>query len=80
MAKGENVYVFKTSEEELLDSISGLSQAKELFQGILIKTNIEGKGVEAAKELGEHIDTAISAMYILLDMLTPVKSAMSFNF
>ena len=48
------------SEEELENSIAGLSQLKPILQTQVMK------GIIDAAELGKHFDTAIDAMTMLL--------------
>lgn len=56
------------SEEELGDSIAGLSQLKPILQAQVIKGNGRNtkQGLIDATELGKHFDTAIDAMVMLL--------------
>ena len=51
------------SEEELENSIAGLSQLKPILQTQVINTK---QGLIDAAELGKHFDTAIDAMTMLL--------------
>lgn len=55
-------------QEDLEDSINGLSKLKPILQAQLIKSNGANKRQAAidVKELGKHFDTAIEAMTILL--------------
>ena len=53
------------SEEELENSIAGLSQLKPILQTQVIKGNTK-QGLIDAAELGKHFDTAIDAMTMLL--------------
>jgi len=55
-------------QEDLEDSINGLSQLKPILQARLIKSNGLNKRQAAigVKELGKHFDTAIEAMTMLL--------------
>ena len=55
-------------QEDLEDSINGLSQLKPILQAQLIKSNGANKRQAAidVKELGKHFDTAIEAMTMLL--------------
>lgn len=55
-------------QEDLEDSINGLSKLKPILQAQLIKSNGANKRQAAidVKELGKHFDTAIEAMIILL--------------
>ena len=56
------------SEEELENSIAGLSQLKPILQTQVIKGNGRNtkQGIIDAAELGKHFDTAIDAMTMLL--------------
>lgn len=56
------------SEEELENSIAGLSQLKPILQTQVIKENGRNtkQGLIDAAELGKHFDTAIDAMAMLL--------------
>lgn len=56
------------SEEELENSIAGLSQLKPILQTQVMKGNESStkQGLIDAAELGKHFDTAIDAMTMLL--------------
>lgn len=56
------------SEEELENSIAGLSQLKPILQTQVMKRNGRNtkQGLTDAAELGKHFDTAIDAMTMLL--------------
>lgn len=56
------------SEEELENSIAGLSQLKPILQTQVIKGNGRNikQGLIDAAELGKHFDTAIDAMTMIL--------------
>lgn len=56
------------SEEELENSIAGLSQLKPILQTQVMKGNERNtkQGLTDAAELGKHFDTAIDAMTMLL--------------
>ena len=56
------------SEEELENSIAGLSQLKPILQAQVMKGNGRNikQGLIDAAELGKHFDTAIDAMTMLL--------------
>lgn len=56
------------SEEELENSIDGLSQLKPILQAQVMKGNGRNtkQGLIDAAELEKHFDTAIDAMTILL--------------
>lgn len=55
-------------KEELKDSIAGLSQLKPILQAQVIRGNGMNKRQAEidSEELGNHFDTAITAMTILL--------------
>lgn len=56
------------SEEELENSIAGISQLKPILQTKVMKGNGRNikQGLIDAAELGKHFDTAIDAMTMLL--------------
>ena len=56
------------SEEELENSIAGLSQLKPILQTQAMTGNVRNtkQGLIDAAELGKHFDTAIDAMTMLL--------------
>ena len=56
------------SEEEIEDSIAGLSQIKPILQAQVMRGNGRNtkQGRIDAAELGKHFDTAIDAMTMLL--------------
>lgn len=56
------------SEEELENSIAGLSQLKPILQTQVMKENERNtkQGLIDAAELGKHFDTAIDAMTMIL--------------
>ena len=56
------------SEEELENSIAGLSQLKPILQTQVMKGNGRHtkQGLTDAAELGKHFDTAIDSMTMLL--------------
>ena len=56
------------SEEELENSIAGLSQLKPILQTQVMKENGRNtkQGLIDAAELGKHFDTVIDAMTMLL--------------
>lgn len=65
---GGDYVAIALKQEDLEDSINGLSQLKPILQAQLIKSNGANK-LQAAidvKELGKHFDTAIDAMTMLL--------------
>jgi len=65
---GGDYVAIGVKQEDLEDSINGLSQLKPILQAKLIKNNGTNKrqAVIDVKELGKHFDTAIEAMTILL--------------
>ena len=65
---GGDYVAIGVKQEDLENSINGLSQLKPILQAQLIKSNGANKRQAAidAKELGRHFDTAIEAMTILL--------------
>lgn len=56
------------SQEDLEDSINGLSRLKPILQAQVIKSNGSNRRQAAidCAELGKHFDTAIESMPILL--------------
>lgn len=65
----EKYKVLKLSKESLEDSIQGLSKIKPILQKHCLDANLDGKGKEDAKELGEHYETAINAMITVLGLM-----------
>lgn len=65
------------SEEELEDSIAGLSQLKPILQEQVMKGNGRNRqqGLFDAAELGKHFDTAIDAITMLLAGLKGEREA-----
>lgn len=65
------------SEEELEDSIVGLSQLKPILQAQVMKGNGRNRqqGLFDTAELGKHFDTAIDAMTMLLAGLKGEREA-----
>ena len=65
---GGDYVAIALKQEDLEDSINGLSQLKPILQAQLIKSNGANKRQAAidVKELGKHFDTAIDAMTTLL--------------
>ena len=65
---GGDYVAIALKQEDLEDSINGLSQLKPILQAQLIKSNGANKRQAAidVKELGKHFDTAIDAMTMLL--------------
>ena len=64
------------SEEELENSIAGLSQLKPVLQAQVMKGNGRNteQGLIDAAELGKHFDTAIDAMTMLLAGLEQARA------
>lgn len=58
--------VLALSKEKLENAIGGLSQLKPILERNCLKANLDGQGKEDAKELGEHFETAINAMFTVL--------------
>lgn len=65
----ENFKVLALSKEKLEDSINGLSQLKPILERNCLEANLDGRGKEDAKELGEHFETAINAMVTVLALM-----------
>ena len=65
---GGDYVAIALKQEDLEDSINGLSQLKPILQAQLIKSNGANKRQAAidVKQLGKHFDTAVDAMTILL--------------
>ena len=65
---GKDYVKICVSEEELENSIAGLSQLKPILQTQVMKGNgrTTKQGLTDAAELGKHFDTAIDAMTMLL--------------
>lgn len=65
---GGDYVVIELKQEDLEDSINGLSQLKLILQAHLIKSNGANKRQAAidVRELGKHFDTTINAMTVLL--------------
>lgn len=65
---GGGYVAISVKQEDLEDSINGLSQLKPILQAQIIKGNGANKRQAAidVKELGKHFDTAIDAMTMLL--------------
>lgn len=58
--------VLKIKKEDLENSIVGLSGIKPILQKHCLTSNLDGQGVQDAKELGEHFETAINSMITIL--------------
>ncbi len=65
---GKDLVKVGVSQEDLEDSINGLSQLKPILQAQVIKSNGANRRQAAidSTTLGRHFDTAIDAMTILL--------------
>ena len=65
---GKGYVKIYVSEEELENSIDGLSQLKPILQVQVMKWNGKNtkQGLIDAAELGKHFDTAIDAMVMIL--------------
>lgn len=65
-----NIKVLKFTKNDLQESINGLSQIKPILQSQVLDANTDiYQGRKDAKELGEHYDTAINAMMMILAMM-----------
>jgi len=62
----DKIKVLKFSKESLETSIAGFTQMKPVLQDQCLRVNLDSKGKQDAKELGEHFDTAINAMITVL--------------
>lgn len=66
--KIEDMVLLGVGQEDLIDAINGLEQLKQILQ-MQVKL-LNGKdvkqGIEDAKELGKHFDTAITAIQMVL--------------
>lgn len=58
--------VLALSKEKLENAIGGLSQLKPILERNCLEANLDGQGKEDARELGEHFQTAIKAMFTVL--------------
>ncbi len=67
--------VIKLSEEELEESISGLTQLKPILQQMVLKGNGANmaQGAKDSREIGQHIDTAINSMVTILAYMGKVE-------
>ncbi len=67
--------VIKLSEEELEESISGLTQLKPILQQMVLKGNgmNMAQGEKDSREIGQHIDTAINSMVTILAYMGKVE-------
>lgn len=65
---GKDLVKIGVSQEDLEDSINGLSQLKPILQALVIKSNGADRRQAAidSTTLGRHFDTAIDAMAMLL--------------
>lgn len=66
--KIEDMVLLGVGQEDLIDAINGLEQLKPILQKqvkILNGKDVK-QGIEDAKELGKHFDTAITAMQMVL--------------
>lgn len=66
--KIEDMVLLGVWQEDLLDAINSLEQLKPILQKqvkILNGKDVK-QGIEDAKELGKHFDTAITAMQMVL--------------
>jgi len=67
--------VIKLSEEEVEESISGLTELKPILQQMVLKGNGRNmaQGVKDSREIGQHIDTAINSMVTILAYMGKVE-------
>lgn len=66
--KIEDMLLLGVGQEDLLDAINGLEQLKPILQKqvkILNGKDVK-QGIEDAKEIGKHFDTAITDMQMVL--------------
>lgn len=70
-----SIKVIKLSEEELEESISGLTQLKPILQQMVLKGNgmNMAQGAKDSREIGQHIDTAINSMVTILAYMGKVE-------
>ncbi len=71
----EDIKVIKLSEEELEESISGLTQLKPILQQMVLKGNgmNMAQGLKDSREIGQHIDIAINSMVTILAYMGKVE-------
>jgi hypothetical protein len=65
----DKIKVVKLSKEGLENSIAGLSQIKPVLQKQCLRANMDERGKQDAKELGEHFEIAINAMITVLGLI-----------
>ncbi len=65
----EKIKVLKINKDDLENSIAGLSQLKPVLQKHCLISNMDGRGKQDAKELGEHFETAINSMITILEYM-----------
>lgn len=65
----DKIKVLKMSKEDLENAIGGLSGIKPILQKQCLAINLDKQGIQDAKELGQHFDTAINAMVTVLMMI-----------
>jgi len=61
--------LLKLSKKELESAIGGFSDMKPVLQKQCLLINLDGQGLQDAKELGEHFETAINAMVMVLGFM-----------
>ena len=66
--KIEDMVLLGVGQEDLIDAINGLEELKPILQQQVQILNGKAvkQGIEDAKELGKHFDTAITAMQMVL--------------
>lgn len=73
----DKIKVLETNKEHLESSIAGLTQLKPLLQKQCLAANLDGQGNQDAKELGDHFETAITAMIIVLELMEFDETALN---
>ncbi len=70
-----SIKVIKLSEDELEESISGLTQLKPILQQMVLKGNGMNmvQGAIDSREIGQHLDTAINSMVAILAYMGKVE-------
>ena len=65
----DTIKVLKMSKENLESAIGGLAGLKPILQKQCMVINLDKQGIEDAKELGQHFETAINAMVTILAIM-----------
>lgn len=70
-----SIKVIKLSEDELEESIAGLTQLKPILQQMVLKGNGRNmaQGAKDSREIGQHLDTAINSMVTILAYMGKVE-------